>query len=77
MWRAAEFAFMPAARISGGSFDWHIGTAGSTTMLALGVLPLACFADAPVSARIEGACSRTLRLRLTICNMCSRRCCDA
>jgi RNA 3'-terminal phosphate cyclase (ATP) len=49
-----EFAFIPGTRISGGSFDWNIGTAGSTTMLALSVLPLACFADAPVSARIEG-----------------------
>jgi RNA 3'-terminal phosphate cyclase (ATP) len=49
-----EFAFMPGARISGGTFDWNIGTAGSTTMLALSVLPVACFADAPVTARIEG-----------------------
>jgi len=49
-----EFTFMPGARISGGTFEWNIGTAGSTTMLALSVLPVACFADAPVSARIEG-----------------------
>src|SRR5918996_2546495 len=49
-----EFTFTPGARISGGTFDWDIGTAGSTTMLALSVLPVACFADAPVSARIEG-----------------------
>src|SRR3954451_8044157 len=49
-----EFAFMPGARISGGTFDWNIGTAGSTTMLALSVLPVACFADAPVTARVEG-----------------------
>jgi RNA 3'-terminal phosphate cyclase (ATP) len=49
-----EFAFMPGARVSGGTFDWNIGTAGSTTMLALSVLPVACFADAPVRARIEG-----------------------
>jgi RNA 3'-terminal phosphate cyclase (ATP) len=49
-----EFTFTPGARISGGTFDWNIGTAGSTTMLALSVLPIACFADGPVSARIEG-----------------------
>jgi RNA 3'-terminal phosphate cyclase (ATP) len=49
-----EFTFVPGERIAGGTFDWNIGTAGSTTMLALSVLPVACFADAPVSARIEG-----------------------
>jgi RNA 3'-terminal phosphate cyclase (ATP) len=49
-----EFTFTPGSRVSGGTFDWNIGTAGSTTMLALSVLPVACFAEAPVSARIEG-----------------------
>jgi RNA 3'-terminal phosphate cyclase (ATP) len=49
-----EFVFRPGPHISGGTFDWDIGTAGSTTMLALSVLPVACFADAPVRARIEG-----------------------
>jgi RNA 3'-terminal phosphate cyclase (ATP) len=49
-----EFTFTPGERISGGTFEWNIGTAGSTTMLALSVLPLACFADAPILARIEG-----------------------
>jgi RNA 3'-terminal phosphate cyclase (ATP) len=49
-----ELTFTPGARISGGTFEWNIGTAGSTTMLALSVLPVACFANAPVSARIEG-----------------------
>src|SRR5688572_23662295 len=33
-----EFTFTPGERISGGTFEWNIGTAGSTTMLALGVL---------------------------------------
>lgn len=51
---AQEFTFRPGPRIRGGSFSWDIGTAGSTTMLALGMLPLACFADAPVTARIAG-----------------------
>jgi RNA 3'-terminal phosphate cyclase (ATP) len=27
-----EFVFTPGPRISGGTFDWNIGTAGSTTM---------------------------------------------
>jgi RNA 3'-terminal phosphate cyclase (ATP) len=49
-----EFVFSPGPRIFGGTFEWNIGTAGSTTMLALSVLPVACFADAPVNARIEG-----------------------
>jgi RNA 3'-terminal phosphate cyclase (ATP) len=49
-----EFSFTPGARIPGGTFDWNIGTAGSTTMLALSVLPLACFAERTVQARIEG-----------------------
>jgi RNA 3'-terminal phosphate cyclase (ATP) len=49
-----EFTFVPGERIAGGAFEWNIGTAGSTTMLALSVLPVACFAEAPVCARIEG-----------------------
>ncbi len=49
-----EFTFVPGARITGGSFAWDIGTAGSATMLALSVLPVACFADGPVTARITG-----------------------
>jgi RNA 3'-terminal phosphate cyclase (ATP) len=49
-----EFTFTPGARIRGGTFAWDIGTAGSTTMLALGILPLACFAEGPLTARITG-----------------------
>src|SRR5919108_962349 len=49
-----EFSFAPGARIKGGDFTWDSGTAGSTTMLALSTLPLACFADRPVTARITG-----------------------
>src|SRR5687767_10759053 len=49
-----DFTFVPGPRISGGTFEWNIGTAGSTTMLALTVLPVACFAEAAVTARIEG-----------------------
>lgn len=46
--------FVPGPQIAGGSFEWDIGTAGSATMLALSVLPVACFAAAPVKARITG-----------------------
>jgi RNA 3'-terminal phosphate cyclase (ATP) len=51
---AREFTFVPRARIKGGPFAWDIGTAGSATMLALSILPLACFADAPLATRITG-----------------------
>jgi RNA 3'-terminal phosphate cyclase (ATP) len=51
---STEFTFVPGARLTGGTYDWDISTAGSTTMLAFSVLPLACFADQPVRARIEG-----------------------
>ena len=49
-----DFEFVPGANIPGGDFEWDIGTAGSATMLALSILPVACFADAPVRARITG-----------------------
>jgi RNA 3'-terminal phosphate cyclase (ATP) len=48
------FDFIPGPDIRGGSFEWDIGTAGSATMLALSVLPVACFAPVPVRARITG-----------------------
>jgi RNA 3'-terminal phosphate cyclase (ATP) len=51
---AAEFGFAPGPAIRAGDFVWDIGTAGSATMLALGVLPIACFAAGPISARIQG-----------------------
>lgn len=48
------FDFVPGSHIRGGQFDWDIGSAGSATMLALSVLPVACLAAAPVRARITG-----------------------
>jgi RNA 3'-terminal phosphate cyclase (ATP) len=51
---AQEFTFVPGSRIRGGTFSWDIGTAGSATMLALGILPVACFAESIVTARITG-----------------------
>jgi RNA 3'-terminal phosphate cyclase (ATP) len=38
----------------GGSFQWDIGTAGSTTMLALALLPVAAFAEKPHTFRLSG-----------------------
>ena len=48
------FDFVPGSHIRGGHFEWDIGTAGSATMLALSVLPVACFAAAPLRVRITG-----------------------
>lgn len=49
-----ELRFHGGKRIRGGSFSWDIGTAGSTTMLAMTLLPVACFASEPVRLRITG-----------------------
>jgi RNA 3'-terminal phosphate cyclase (ATP) len=51
---STEFTFVPGSALAGGTYSWNISTAGSATMLVLSVLPLACFADRPVRARIEG-----------------------
>lgn len=47
------FEFVPGPDIRGGNFEWDIGTAGSATMLALSVLPAACFAAAPRTCAVE------------------------
>ena len=51
---STEFTFVPGSRIAGGTYDWDIGTAGSTTMLAISILPLACMADRRTRAQIVG-----------------------
>jgi RNA 3'-terminal phosphate cyclase (ATP) len=51
---STEFTFVPGPRLAGGPYNWDIGTAGSTNMLALSVLPLVCFVDQPVRVGIEG-----------------------
>lgn len=45
--------YFPGSRLNGGEFNWDIGTAGSTTMLALTVIPLALYA--------RGSCRFTLQ----------------
>ena len=49
-----EIRFRPGGKINGGKFDWNIGTAGSTTMLAFTVLPLALFAHKPSTCKVTG-----------------------
>jgi RNA 3'-terminal phosphate cyclase (ATP) len=49
-----EFILKPGRSLRGGCFAWDIGTAGSATMLALGVLPIGCLAPSPLTARITG-----------------------
>jgi len=49
-----EIRFKPGKAIQGGIFKWDIGTAGSASMLALSVIPLALFADKPSRFAITG-----------------------
>jgi RNA 3'-terminal phosphate cyclase (ATP) len=49
-----EFLFRPGNRPQGGRFQWDIGTAGSTTMLAFAVLPVAAFALGPSTFHLTG-----------------------
>jgi RNA 3'-terminal phosphate cyclase (ATP) len=49
-----EIWFHPGKAIKGGTFTWDIGTAGSTAMLALSLMPLGLFADGASTYRITG-----------------------
>jgi RNA 3'-terminal phosphate cyclase (ATP) len=49
-----ELVFRPGRLPQGGSFEWDIGTAGSTTMLALALLPVAAFAHRAHTFRLTG-----------------------
>jgi RNA 3'-terminal phosphate cyclase (ATP) len=49
-----ELLFHPGRLPDGGSFQWDIGTAGSTTMLALALLPVAAFAQKSQTFRLTG-----------------------
>ncbi len=46
--------FRPGRTLRGGRYRWDIGSAGSTTMMAMSLLAPACFADAPCRFRIHG-----------------------
>ena len=49
-----DIRFKPGKQIHGGTFKWDIKTAGSATMLALTVIPLALFADKPSCYEVSG-----------------------
>jgi RNA 3'-terminal phosphate cyclase (ATP) len=46
--------FRPGRAVRGGRYHWDIGSAGSTIMMAMSLLPLACFADTTCRFRIQG-----------------------
>jgi len=49
-----EIRFKPGGGVKGGHYEWEIGTAGSTTLLAMTLLPAACFSSRAISLRISG-----------------------
>jgi RNA 3'-terminal phosphate cyclase (ATP) len=49
-----EIVYKPGGRIKGGYYQWEIGTAGSTTLLVMTLLPLAIFAEEEIELRISG-----------------------
>jgi RNA 3'-terminal phosphate cyclase (ATP) len=49
-----EFTFRPGPLKAGRHYQWDIGSAGSTTMLALGILPVLAFAGSPVTVELHG-----------------------
>lgn len=51
---ALEFVFKPGAIQAETSYQWDIGSAGSTTLLALAVLPILAYASRRVTAEIRG-----------------------
>jgi len=51
---SGEIRFKPGGRVKGGSYQWDIGTAGSTTLLVMTLLPAAIFAVKPMHLRISG-----------------------
>ena len=51
---SSEIWFTPGGKVKGGSYEWDIGTAGSTTLLAMTLLPAALFADKALSFKISG-----------------------
>lgn len=48
------FTFRPSGHLRSGRFVWDIGTAGSATLLAMTVLPVAAFGPGPSTFRIRG-----------------------
>jgi len=51
---SSEIRFKPGGGVNGGYYQWDIGTAGSTTLLAMTLLPPACFSKGTIGFRISG-----------------------
>jgi RNA 3'-terminal phosphate cyclase (ATP) len=51
---SAEIHYQPGNSLKHGDFRWDIGTAGSTTMLAFTLIPVALFAKGPSSFTLTG-----------------------
>lgn len=49
-----DFTFEPGAAAKEGSFQWDIGSAGSTTLLALAVLPVLALRAVPTEVELQG-----------------------
>lgn len=49
-----EFTFRPGTLKIGQRYQWDIGSAGSTTMLALGIMPVLVFAGSPITVELRG-----------------------
>ncbi len=49
-----EIRFKPGGKIEGGRYEWDIGTAGSTTLLIMTLLPAAYFSKGVMSFKISG-----------------------
>ena len=51
---SGEIWFEAGGEVEGGHYEWDIGTAGSTTLLAATLLPAACFSSGAISFNISG-----------------------
>ena len=51
---SSELVYRPGKHIKGGDYEWDIGTAGSTTMLAMSLVLVGCFADKPSVFTLKG-----------------------
>jgi RNA 3'-terminal phosphate cyclase (ATP) len=51
---STEITYFPGSSLDGGDFEWNIGTAGSTTMLAFTLIPLGLFARRPCRFSMTG-----------------------
>jgi len=51
---SGEILFRPGGGVKGGCYQWDIGTAGSTTLLVMTLLPAALFSDGTMTLNICG-----------------------